>query len=379
MVLIATLIQYPGIGSIDPLASRGDNPQHHNALELLAEQMRVVATSLHLNWPSDYPATPTLRKDLEMLRDWGILDRRMYRWGYYLGTGAMTKAEFKVAFNALESLAKYQADPQVRRIYQRLERRLRGFEFGNEGDFFYPVRQNLNRAVDRTDPVEMMEQKAYRKTLFHCIDTLETAIIQGQAVELFRHSSPHSNKHLGPQSVWPLQLFFYNTSWYLLLENCSNGKIFTGKIVRYQDRCEVLTQAGRGIEAQKQSLDRAHKLLENGWGLDFGKVEEQELELQGKLPLIEIKVRFFPPASEFISEGELRHPRQQLRRGPKNKEGQLEYLDYAIALPQRSIKEFGNWLQRYMENVQVISPPELIEQHCESARALLRRYQENYE
>lgn len=105
-------------------------------------------------------------------------------------------------------------------------------------------------------------------------------------------------------------------------------------------------------------------------------MEEQELELQGKLPLVEIKVRFFPPVSTFIAEGELRHPRQKLRRGPKNPEtGQAEYLDYAIALPQRSVKEFGLWLQRYMDKVQVISPPELIRQHYESARSLLQRYE----
>jgi predicted DNA-binding transcriptional regulator YafY len=377
MVLIATLIEYPGIGCPERLGLRDDKTQHHNALDDLAQQMRVLAASLHLDWPPHYPSRPTLRKDLEELRDWGILDRRMYRWGYYLGTGVMTKPELKVAFNALESLAQYQADPQVRQIYRRLSLRLRGFEFEPEGDFFYPVRQNLNRAVDRTDPVEMMEKQQHRKTLFHCIDTLEEAIIKGQAVELFRHSSPHGNKHLGLAIVWPLQLIFYNTSWYLLLENCSNNRLFAGRIVRFQDRCEILTEGGRGIAAQRQSLARAHQLLENGWGLDLGKVEEQELELQGKLPGVEIKVRFFPPVSTFIAEGELRHPKQKLRRGPKDPEtGQPEYLDYAIALPQRSVKEFGVWLQRYMDKVQVLSPPELVRQHYESARSLLQHYEQ---
>jgi len=43
---------------------------------------------------------PTLRKDLETLRRYGILDRQMYRWGYYLGTGALRRDELQVAFNA---------------------------------------------------------------------------------------------------------------------------------------------------------------------------------------------------------------------------------------------------------------------------------------
>ncbi|MDY6783769.1 MAG: WYL domain-containing protein [Cyanobacteriota bacterium] len=376
MVLIATLIKHPGVGCPEPLGLRDDKRQHHSALDHLVRKMRAIAASLHLDWSPNYPSLATLRKDLERLRDWGILDQRMYRWGYYLGTGVMTQRELKVAFNALESLAKYQGDPQVRQIYRRLSQRLRGFEFACEGEFFYPVRQNLNRAVDRTDPVEMLEKREHRKTLFHCIETLEDAIIKGQAVELFRHTSPHGTKHLGPNVVWPLQLVFYNNTWYLLLENCSDGCLATGRIVRFRDYCEIVMPAGRGIEAQKHSLDRAHQLLENGWGLYLGKTEQQHLELQGNLPLVEIKVRFFPPVSTFIAEGELRHPRQKLRRGPKDAQtGQLDYLDYAIALPQRSLNEFGLWLQRYGDKVQVISPPDLVRQHYETARSLLQRYE----
>jgi predicted DNA-binding transcriptional regulator YafY len=376
MVLIATLVQHPGVGCPERLELRDNKTQHHNALADLAQMMRAIATSLNFDWPPNYPSIPTLRKDLEHLRDWGILERRMYRWGYYLGTGVMTQRELKVAYNALESLAQYQGDPQVRQIYRRLCLRLRGFEFASEGEFFYPVRQNINRAIERTDPVEMMEKREYRQTLFHCIDTLEEAIIQGQAVELIRHSSPHGSKHMGNQVVWPLQLMFYNNTWYLLLEECSTGCLATGRIARFQDYCEVVTPTGRGIEAQKQSLTRAHQLLENGWGLDLGKSEHQHLELQGKLSLVETKVRFFPPVSTLIAEGELRHPRQKLRRGPKDTQtGQLNYLDYAIALPERSLKEFGLWLQRYGNQVQVVSPPELVRKHYETARALLQRYE----
>jgi len=31
------------------------------------------------------------------LRRYGILDRQMYRWGYYLGTGALRRDELQVA------------------------------------------------------------------------------------------------------------------------------------------------------------------------------------------------------------------------------------------------------------------------------------------
>jgi hypothetical protein len=48
-----------------------------------------LTDALGIELPDDYPATATIRKDLETLRDYGILDKRMYRWGYYLvHTGA---------------------------------------------------------------------------------------------------------------------------------------------------------------------------------------------------------------------------------------------------------------------------------------------------
>ncbi|MEO8894121.1 MAG: hypothetical protein ABI417_21765, partial [Coleofasciculaceae cyanobacterium] len=93
---------------------------------------------------------------MQTLRDYGILDRRMYRWGYYLGTGAMNLEQLKVAFNAIASQAEYQRDPQVRQIYQILEQRLRGLDLDSNGDFFYPVRAYLNRPIIYTDPNDMI-------------------------------------------------------------------------------------------------------------------------------------------------------------------------------------------------------------------------------
>jgi hypothetical protein len=177
LLLIATLIKNPGIGCFDDGQENSTNKhQHHNALELVQIKLRELAASLKIELPENYPATPTIRKDLELLRDYEILDRRMYRWGYYFGTGAMSKRELKAAFNALESQAIYQGDPQLRKIYYSLKRRLKGFEFVENQDFFYPVRQHLNRAINYTDPQEMMNKGNYRHTLFHQIEFLENTI-----------------------------------------------------------------------------------------------------------------------------------------------------------------------------------------------------------
>lgn len=85
-------------------------------------------------------------------------------------------------------------------------------------------------------------------------------------------------------------------------------------------------------------------MLEKGWGLFLGKADEQRLELEGKLDLIEVKVRFFPTVIDFILEGELRHPKQELEKGPIDSlTGKFVHVDYIVKLPPRSLQEFSWW------------------------------------
>ncbi|BAZ46095.1 hypothetical protein NIES4102_31230 [Chondrocystis sp. NIES-4102] len=330
LLLIATLIKYSGVGCPDELEKY--DTQHHNALKLVQLKLQALALSLGINLPEKYPAIPTLRKDLEILRDYQILDRRMYRWGYYLGTGVMDKRELQAAFNALESQAIYQGHPEFRKTYYTLKKRLLNFEFEEQQNFFYPVRQHLNRTIDYTDPQEMMAQGNYRHTLFHQIELLETAIIKGQAIELSRAVDLYQENKIGLITVYPLQLIYYDIAWYLIYENCRNNTLAVGRINRFQDYLKIINAyPSKTITQQQISLNNAHQLLQNGWGLKLGKGEEQQLELAGKLDLIVVKVRFFPPVSAFIAEGELRHPQQIIKKSP-------EYLDYTINLPPRSRK-----------------------------------------
>ena len=366
LLLVATLVKNPGIGCSDEF--RKDNSKHHNALELVRLELKNLAAALNIELPDKYPSSSTLRKDLELLRDYQILDRRMYRWGYYLGAGVMNKQELKTVFDTLESQAKYQGDPELRRIYKLLKKRLTGFEFDEQG-FFYPVRQYLNRAINHTDPQEMMNKGEYRHTLFHHIDLLEEAIVKGQAIELYRVSDPYQENKLGLITLYPLQLIYYDIAWYLIYESNVDGTLSIGRINRFKEYFKIIdTSENRSFIQQQQSLNKAHKLLENGWGLKLGNLEQQKLELSGQLALIPIKVRFFPPVSAFIAEGELRHPRQIIEK-------HQDYLDYSIALPSRSLDEFRFWVNRYSNNAIILSPPELREEHYQSALSLVQKYQ----
>lgn len=371
MLLIATLVQFPGVGYI-PEEEREN--QSRDALQRVQEKVRELAASLGIEFPPNYPATATIRKDLERLRDYGILDRRIYRWGYYLGTGVMTREQLQVMLCALESQGKYQGNPQARQLYELLSRRLRGVELATPGQFLYPVRQHLNRAIMETDPLEIMKRGKSQNTLFHQQATVEEAIASGQAIELSRKSDPYGRGLVGSLQLWPLQLVYHDIAWYLIYEYCETGHLAIGRVDRFGDYCNLLTPQ-RTLEVQSQSLKNAHQLLQNGWGLYLGEPEEQQAELAGTLKLQTVKVRFFSPVMEFIREGNRRHRQQKIKTGPKNETGKIEYIDYIVPLPRRSVKEFMLWVYRYMNQAIVLSPPELAEQHRQAARDLVARWE----
>ncbi len=370
MLLIRTLLDYPGIGQPEqPLAMRSHHSTHHQAIAPLRHQLRQVAATHGQTWPEAYPAVATLNKDLSYLREWGILERRMYRWGYYLGTGVMSKPELKAALDALRSQAHNQGDPTIRQIYETLEQRLRGFQWGQDLPLSYPVRQIFNRAIHWTDPTRMIEQGTRRETLFHQITVLENAIAQGQAIQVSQRVDHYQSHKVGMMTIWPLQLLYYDIAWYLVHESCQDGCFGITRMDRLGNHCQVVNADGRGIVAQERSLREVGQLLDQGWGLKLGDRYEQRAELAGSLALVRAKVRFFPPVAVFIAEGETRHPRQVMRW---HKEKQ--YLDYEVMLPPRSLDEFGIWVQRYASHAQVLAPDLLVERHRQIAYNLAKRY-----
>jgi len=371
MLLIATLVNHPGIGYSDTETSDG---KYRDALLEVQAQLQKIAVASGIEFPENYPATPTIRKDLETLRSYGILDKRMYRSGYYLGTGAMTREELQVAFQALASQAKYQGNPQVRRIYEKLTKLLRGLDIELKGELFYPVRQHLNRAIIYTDPVEMLDRQEYQNTLFHKLDIVETAIVRGQSIALYRQSDHYGKGNIGFRQIWPLQLIYHDIAWYLICQYCENGHLTVERVNRFTDYCEIIDPEGRGLAAQEQNLKIAQKLLKNGWGLFLGNPEQQQAELQGQLKLQRVKVRFFERVVGFILEGSRRHPRQKIKERPRDSFGNLLYVNYQIDLPDRSENEFSLWVQRYMDSAQVLSPPSLVEKHRQAAKDLVARY-----
>lgn len=373
LLLIATFLKYPGVGCPDSFESNTE--KHHDAIAQVQKRLQELAKSLNIELPQNYPSIPTLRKDLNILRKYGILDQRMYRWGYYLGTGAMSIEELKVALNALFAQVKFQGHPQVKLIYESLEKRLRGLNMELQGELFYPVRQHLNRAIVYTDPEEMVIKGKNKDNLYHQISLVETAISQGQSIEISRQSSPYNKNRIGMMQIYPLQLIYHEIAWYLLYEYYETGHFAIGRVNRFANYCKLSSDKCRGVTAQSESLKKAYRLIEQGWGLKLGEVEEQCLELAGKQILTPVTVRFYSPVATFILEGDKRHPSQKISKVTKDKStGELFSVDYTVTLPQRSFEEFLLWIHRYMDSVKVISPPQLVQKHRQAAQRLLERY-----
>ena len=366
LLLIATFVQYPGIGSPKPEAL---DPSY-DAFGDIQAKMQVIAQTCNIDLPIYSPHT--LRKDLKTLRKYGILDRRMYRWGYYLGTGAMSRDELRTTFQSLAAHAKSQRDPNVRQVFQTLEQRLRGLNFESAGQLFYPVRTQLDRAIVYADPEEMMNKGHYRHTLFHQLIALETAIFKGQVIKLYRQRDLYSQITTGYIQVYPLQLIYVDIAWYLLYEDRSTQHLEVERVDRFSDYLRVVDPEGRGLPAQQQSLKTAHRLLSNGWGLYLGNAAEQSEERAGQINYVEVWVKFFPPVINFILEGNRRHPRQKVKKHTK---GEEIYVDYKIKLPARSLNEFCYWVNRFMHYAQIIEPQSLVEQHYQAALALVKRYE----
>jgi len=214
-----------------------------------------------------------------------------------------------------------------------------------------------------------------QNTLFHQIDTLETAIRQGQAIKIYRGKDSYGTGRVGYLQVFPLQLIYYDIAWYLIYEYCDNKHLVIRRVNRFTDYCKILKDKSRDMEQQYQRLQDAHKLRENGWGLYLGSVEQQQKELEQNSLFETVKVRFFPPVIDFIMEGDRRHANHKIIKGHRDKEtGQPAYVDYIIKLPERSFKEFSLWVFRHMNHAQVIAPNKLVQIHKEAAQELFERY-----
>ena len=249
MLLIATLARYPGVGALESKATC----KRSSGLQVVKARMQTLACRCGLNLPNC--SVHTLRKDLECLKRFQILDRRRYCQGYFLGIGALGQSELQLALDGLATMAAVQQDNKAQQTYQHLSQRLKGAE--GEAALFYPVRSHHDRSVVCTDPIDRHTRSRNPDTLSQQLALVESAILQGQAVELRRietvaasQSNPNRSNQ-GAVAVWPLQLLYYSGVWHLLYERFDKRYLAIERIDCLRDACKVLSDQPRGLKAQQ--------------------------------------------------------------------------------------------------------------------------------
>ena len=362
MLLVALLVETPGSGAIET-----------GGLAAIGEALRDRAAALGRPFPADYPSIPTLRKDLATLRAYGLLGDRMYRWGYYLGAGALTAAELTTALNGLRLLAIDLGDPKVGERLGPIQSRLKSWDQDQEGRLTYPLRRSLSRPVSEQDPITRLEQGQGWDRLVEQLDAIEEAILDGQAIELKVARSPQLDDRGERERLYPLQLLFYDVGWYLLYEKLDSGQFATRRIDRLSAEVRWLPMPPRGLRIQRQRLRKATGLLSAGWGLFLGEAADQIRELAGQEPLQLVVVRFRRPTARFIAEGDPRHPTQRLTWESETS-GEPSGLEFSVKLPRRSLGEFERWVRRYGSDAVVLEPPELVARFRQMAIALALAY-----
>jgi predicted DNA-binding transcriptional regulator YafY len=369
LLLIALFVRSPGIGYPDE-NDPTHKGEHHNALASVAAGLKQLSIDLDLEI-SAY-SVPTVRKDLEFLRKCGVIEERMYRWGYYLGTGVFSPLELPIALQAIKDIGERLGDPRIANLYQKLAKRLRGLELSQED--FYPVRSQLNRGIVYTDPERMRERTVYRETLFERLSELETAIVTGRGIEIYYARAPYPTESSRHWQIYPLQLLYHDVAWYLICEEIDSGYLAAIRVDRLSSHLCQLPIPSRGKSAQLDRLKVVERLLKNGWGISLGSRAQQLQELN-EGSSIEVKVRFFEAVIPFIREGEKRHPRQQIKLGEKTADGRLVFINYSVILPERSLDEFFRWVRRFGSQALVLAPERYVAEFRQEVLQLVSRYQ----
>ncbi|EAW35186.1 AAA family ATPase [Lyngbya sp. PCC 8106] len=257
-----------------------------------------------------------LRKDIEnVLKPFKILPEFPLRAGYFAGTGILSVLELKQIFAILQSQANSIQDPISLEIYETFKNRMA--LSGLLTERLYPTRAIAHRSM-------IDERLLHKSTLYHQIKQVEEAIVHCELLEVIRLKGrgKFSGDNEGILQIWPLQIAFYHSAWYLGYEQ--EGGTEAG-LLRFERLDRLASPApqkqSRSLEMQEMALQRLHQLLDASVGMFLGNkvsVQRQFLGSQTERKSVEVKVelRFDNTIYPFICEGTKRFAKGKLKMSP---------------------------------------------------------------
>ncbi|MDJ0675585.1 MAG: WYL domain-containing protein, partial [Calothrix sp. MO_167.B42] len=320
-----------------------------------------------------------VRKDIELvLKPYQILPNFPLRHGYFAGTGILPKQDLIKVFNVLQSQAKSLDDPLALDIYEKFTQRMQQSRLIDSSEV-YPVRGIAHRSIIDLDHL-------HHTNLARKISELENACANGELLELGRF--PGRGKYDGDEEglfqVWPLQIVFYNSAWYLGFE-CEGGK--SPGLFRFErlDRLflEKISLQKRSRTAQEKSLKKLQTLLAASVGIFLGySASEQRLffsknQVEKSQIFVTVELWFNDDKFSFIAEGTKRF--SMMKMSPPISRTRANLPKSIFSLTQTGDKQFPNrfqailprwclgdfelvkWILGFGGSVKVLQPQELVE------------------
>ena len=371
-----------------------------------------------------------LRRDvIKVLRLYGFLPGQkgkgrpeVLRHGYAIGTALLSKDHLLELHDLLRASMQRLSDASQKPLLSMLEQRLRwgGILQMNESSQRRHSKRALAIRVLTDEPSNSLADP-------NISGAVERAIRERRRIWLQHRPdipSDTEQKRLDDKRfrVWPLQLLFYNISWYLAFETHSIGGTDQRGLIRVlrTDRLNFLGHDGNTRRAMEQDhadamerLDRLHHVC---GGLYFGDDIDAQLavmridpehvhDLSDRQPDLlsesDIRgvcfqmIRFHctAPVFRLIREEPKRFPAEQTRysqplpgdqwtAGPldtltPNGTGSSHPYPVQILLPAWTVQhdwDLRNWLFRWGDGVRIESPIELKHRHWTTAQGVVNLY-----
>lgn len=330
-----------------------------------------------------------LRKDIQLIfKPYELLHSYRYKQGYFLGTGIFSHSQLLRLHQFLAGQAKSLADPTVLDLFTTLGDRLQSSKISSLHP--YPVRALYNFTITNQS---YLPDTALAKT----IDRLEQEIEQGQCLELQRFAGvgSHGTEPEKLFQAWPVQIVFHNIGWYLGYEVASGDK---KGLLAFQrlDRLFRGYQGGiqRDRKAQEQACQHLQKLFQASGGLFLGtEPKHQQQWLNGTLPQrkqisVILELWCNDRSFRFICEGDQRFPLDQIKFSPRLPDSSrpghprlfrlkptgdpIRPHRFQVTLPYWALEgiDLQRWIWGFKDQVQVVSPPELVKRIREEVNAI---------
>ncbi len=352
---------------------------HHPFLPSSGEgSLRTLVSALKQDGVIIGHGLDKVRKDIELvLKPYKILPDFPLRHGYFAGTGILPKQDLIKVFNVLQSQAKSLDDPLALDIYEKFTQRMQQSRLISSNEV-YPVRGIAHHNIIDLDYL-------HHTTLARKISELENACANGELLELGRF--PGRGKYEGDEEglfkVWPLQIVFYNSAWYLGFE-CEEGK--NPGLFRFErlDRLflEAISPRKRSRTAQDKSLKKLQTLLAASVGIFLGySASDQQLffsknQADKSQVFVTVELWFNDDKFNFIAEGTKRFP--MVKMSPPISRTRANLPKSIFSLTQTGDKRFPNrfqamlprwclddfelvkWIVGFGGSVKVLRPQELV-------------------